>query len=179
MIILWEPSRGKNHVVICLALDKWSFGEVDRGRNRRGCWLEKGAKRGKFQRWKLTQRPCLSDLEDGAAPRPCHVSVRRRIADSPPQKQRDICDLAVDLPAFALRRRGWTLLPLRSDHHVKCGKCAVGVDQLHSGYSCRILCIVVRTLYRLFSSLQNPGERYQRLVWSFCTSPKSKKEFET
>lgn len=132
-----------------------------RGEEPRSLLVRKrGRKSEKFQRWNLTQRPYLSDLEDGAAPRPCHVSVRRRNADPAPQKQSNICDLAVDLPAFPFRRRGWTLLPLRSNHLVKCGKCEVGVDQLHSGYSCRILCIVVRTLCRLFSALQNPGERY-------------------
>lgn len=144
-----------------------------RGEEPRSLLVRKRGKSEKFQRRNLTPRPCLSDLEDGAAPRPCHVSVRRRNADPVAQKESNICDLPVDLPAFPFRRRGWTLLPLRPDHLVKCGKREVGAHQLHSGYSCRILCIVVRTLCRLFSGLQNPGERYQRLVLSFCTSPSS------
>lgn len=101
-----------------------------------------------------------SDLEDGAAPRPCHVSVRRRNAEPPPRKHSNICGLALDLAASTLLRRGWTVLHLRSNHLVKCGKCGAGPDQLHGGYSCRILCIVVRTLCRLFPGIQKPGERY-------------------
>lgn len=149
-------------MVICLASDKRSSGEFDRGRTREACWSEKGEERVKSFGGESSRNGHSSDLEDGAAPRRCHVSVRRRNADTPPQNQNQSydCGLAVDLPDFTLRHRGWTLLSHRPNHLVKCGKCGDGVGQLHGGYSCRILCIVVRTLYRLFSSLQKPGERY-------------------
>lgn len=160
MIILWEPSRGKNRLVICLAFDKWSFGRSRRGEEPRSLLVRKRGRKWKVSEVKPHATAVVWDLEDGAAPRPCHVSVRWRNADTLSQKESNICDLALDLPAFTLRRRGWTLLPLRSNHLVKCRKCGVGADQLHSGYSCRILCIVVRILCLLFSALQNPGERY-------------------
>lgn len=122
-----------------------------------------GKKKGKKE-WKVSEANPLhnghsSNLEDGAVPL-CHVSVRRRNADTPPQNQSYNCGLAVDLPAFTLRHRGWTLFSHRSNHFVKSGKCGDGADQLHGGYSCRILCIVVRTLCCLFSGLQKPGKRY-------------------
>lgn len=157
---VWEPSRGKNRLVICLASDKRSSGEFDRGRNREACWSEKGEERAKSFGGEASRNGHSSDLEDGAAPRRCHVSVRRRNADPPPQNQSNGGGLAVDLPDFTFRHRGWTLLSHRSDHLVKRGKCGDGVGQLHGGYSCRILCFVVRTLCRLFSNLQKPGERY-------------------
>lgn len=144
-------------MVICLASDKRGSGF--RGRNHEACWSEKGEERVKSFGGETSRNGHSSDLEDGAAPL-CHVSVRRRNADTPPQNQSYNCGLAVDLPAFTLRHRGWTLFSHRSNHFVKYGKCGDGADQLHGGYSCRILCIVVRTLCRLFSGLQKPGERY-------------------
>lgn len=158
LFFVWEPSRGKNRSVICLASDKRSSGGFGRGRNPEACWSGKGEERVRSFGGESSRNGHSSDLEDGAAPRRCHVSVRRRDADPPPHNHDR--SLALDLPDFTFRHRGWTLLSHRSDHLVECGKCGDGVGQLHGGYSCRILCIVVRTLCRLFSSLQKPGERY-------------------
>lgn len=98
-----------------------------------------------------------SEGEDGAALRPCHVSVWRNTNTS--QKDGNICGLVVLVPPFSVRG-GRTVHGFGPDRVVNSGKCGVCFDQLHSCYGRGVLRFVVRTLCRLFSDVQSPGQRH-------------------
>lgn len=100
-----------------------------------------------------------SDGEDGAALRPCHVSVCWTNTDIS-QRDSSVGSLVMLLSSFSLCRGGWTVLHFWSSHLANSGKCGVGFDQLHRRYSGGVLRFVVRTLCRLFSGLQKSGSRH-------------------
>lgn len=98
--------------------------------------------------------------EDGAAPRRCHVSVHRRNPQKC-RKERDVGGgLVVFLSPVPFRRGGRAVHRHRPAPPAESGQRGAAFDQLHGRRAGGILRFVVRTLHRLFSSLQTSGERH-------------------